>query len=126
MALPERTFIQPPALAKVSKALRPVADKSIAFLESIVADDKQDIKYRIDVAKFVVEKSIQATSEAGKESIIRLTQELKREERLRPTRNEDEEGGNGKVVYVTSEIVDLDKDTSKPDSFADVGNLNKL
>lgn len=119
----EHTFIQPPALAKMSRKLRIPADVSVDFLQGVLQNAEYDLKFRIEVAKFLIDKSIQASNEAGKESIMRLMQEIKREEGKKSL----EPPSTGSKVYVTNQIVDTSpKSTGTPDSFVDVGNLNKL
>lgn len=120
----EHTFIQPPALAKMSRKLKIPADASVDFLQGVLQNTEYDLKFRIEVAKFLIDKSIQASNEAGKESIMRLMQEIKREESKKSLEPPNPEG---KKVYVTNQIVDTSpKSTGTPDSFVDVGNLSKL
>lgn len=117
----EHTFIQPPALARMSRKLKEPSEEAITFLQEAMKNTELDVKYRMQAAQFLVDKGLQSSDSAGKESIMRLMQEIKRTEAKRSLEGPKEAQAR---VVVTNQIVGNYGENT--DGHVDVGNLNKL
>jgi len=106
----ELSFIEPNQLTPTLKRLKKLGKASLDFLEEQLANPELDVKDKIAVARFIIDKQVQVSDSVTKDQMSRLIAEVKvkglaAQPKLKTI---GEEGGTPQAVFTTS-ILDVEK-----------------
>lgn len=107
----ELSFIEPNQLTPTLKRLKKLGKASLDFLEEQLANPELDVKDKIAVARFIIDKQVQVSDSVTKDQMSRLIAEVKvkglaTQPKLRTVGEEN--GGTPQAVFTTN-ILDVEK-----------------
>lgn len=108
----ELSFIEPNQLTPTLKRLKKLGKASLDFLEEQLSNPELDVKDKIAVARFIIDKQVQVSDSVTKDQMSRLIAEVKvkglaANPKLR-TVGEDNNGVTPQAVFTTN-ILDVEK-----------------
>lgn len=108
----ELSFIEPNQLTPTLKRLKKLGKASLDFLEEQLANPELDVKDKIAVARFIIDKQVQVSDSVTKDQMSRLIAEVKvkglaANPKLR-TVGEENNGVTPQAVFTTA-ILDVEK-----------------
>ena len=110
------TFARKNDLVKTLKKIDKSVDAAIDFLEEVMLDSNNDVKVRIEAAKFIIDKKQAISAEISKDQLSRTLAEsrqiLQQASLAKPksiTSDDEDEDDTPRVEFQPNVIVDVNK-----------------
>ena len=108
------SFARKNDLIRVSKRCAKAVDKALLFLETVVADDKAEMKQRIDSAKFIVTMTKELSESVSKDQLSRSIAQARltmanlatQQKRIKDVSDSDDDEGYQQPKYCPDMILD--------------------
>lgn len=123
------TFNRKNDLVKTLKKLDKQTDAAIDFLTGVMIDDENELKVRMDAAKFLIEKKVQISESISKDQMSRMLAEIKLNSNFVP-KTKDVEGSTfnaPRATYDFDTIIDVGGNSIvDEDGVVDLGNVKDI
>ena len=114
------TFARKNDLSKILKRLDPQIDEAIDFLSTVMNDADQEMKIRVDAAKYIIDKRVEVSESISRDHLSRTLGEAKllMAEKAamiaaspKAIQNSEDEEEKTEVRYCPDVIIDVSKTT---------------